>query len=525
MTIATLSLREDYWETFQLQPEDIEFIYNHLLETETPKTPRELLSILVAERIRREKQELENQRSSGGDIYLPKGRYQVNQSLAFPALGWKRGRVVSVRNGENPDMAAFEVMKVAFDDGLQAEYAMGLEEHFLNQPIEIDQDDLGLNQQEVMKHYGEDLLAVLEDSLDGKDDFVRIAGRWFPRALLIDINLGHLNLAEAVLDMAGGGPLPTAELISQIGLTSSVNPKLLEFSFDLALEEDDRFDEVGPAGRVLWYLRRLEPQAVLDTPLWLRPQYHEVDRSVLSKEMIALERELDDELSPLDLRLPQVDEVELRLVYPHLRSGTFPLSARVRHLFPTAYEAPRIRFMLVDGDTGEAFPAWVVRQARYVYGLGNWYKAQGLFPGSLIRIRRGERPGEVIIKSQKRRPTREWVRTVLVGSDGGVVYAMLKQNIGGAFDERMTIAVPDQDAIDQIWQQMQKDRVPFDRIVVDTVRELAKLNPQSHVHASELYAAINMVRRCPPAQVLETLAMNKSFVHVGDMHFRYRDGD
>ena len=102
-----------------------------------------------------------------------------------------------------------------------------------------------------MKIYADDLLDALEDSLSANPDFVRIAGRWFPRALLVDINVGHLNLAEAVLDMSGGGPLTTGQLLEQIELTADVNPKLVEFSLDLALQEDQRFDEVGPAGDVL----------------------------------------------------------------------------------------------------------------------------------------------------------------------------------------------------------------------------------------------------------------------------------
>jgi hypothetical protein len=62
--------------------------------------------------------------------------------------------------------------------------------------------------------------------------------------------------------------------------------------------------------------------------------------------------------------------------------------------------------------------------------------------------------------------------------------------------------------------------VPFERLVINMVRELAKLNPQSHVHASELYAAINVVRRCPPAPLLALLASSPALAHVGDLHFR-----
>jgi hypothetical protein len=77
MAVAPFSLREDYWDTFSLQAEDREFIYNHLLEIETPLTSKELMQVLVKDRIQREKLALEKQRSSGGDIYLPKLTYQA----------------------------------------------------------------------------------------------------------------------------------------------------------------------------------------------------------------------------------------------------------------------------------------------------------------------------------------------------------------------------------------------------------------------------------------------------------------
>ncbi len=79
-----------------------------------------------------------------------------------------------------------------------------------------------------------------------------------------------LNLAEATLDMANGGPLATGELQKQVELTSDVSTKLLEFSLNYALQEDQRFDEVGPSGEVVWYLHRCEPEQVRETPLWLR---------------------------------------------------------------------------------------------------------------------------------------------------------------------------------------------------------------------------------------------------------------
>jgi hypothetical protein len=525
MVMAPFALREDYWDTFELREEDVEFLYNLLLEAETPLTTPELVEALVKERIRQEKIALEQQRTSGGDLYMPKEHYTVDQNLIFPALDWKRGKVVNLRPGYNPDLGDFEVVQVRFDNGEMHEFAAGLDEHALNQPLQVPEDDISLDAGSILRNYREDLAEGLEEGLEDRTDFVRIAGRWFPRALLVDINVGHLNLAEAVLDMAGGGPLPTSALLEQIEMSSNVNPKLLEFSMDLALEEDPRFDEVGSAGKVLWFLHRLEPQQVLETPIYLRYNPIEYERSLLTNQMLILERELDDELSPIEGKVQNLDEVDVRLIYPHWRSGTLPLSPRVRHLFPTAYEAPRIRFTFVDSETGEEFPAWVVRANRYVFGLKEWYEAKELIPGSVVRVQRGKQPGQVILKREGRRSSREWVRTVLVGSDGGIVFAMLKQTVAASFDERMAIAVPDTEGVDQVWTRTQKERMPFERVITNTVRELAKLNPQNHVHASELYAAVNIVRRCPPGPIMALLTSNPSFVHVGDLHFRFSESD
>ncbi len=128
-----------------------------------------------------------------------------------------------------------------------------------------------------------------------------------------------------------------------------------------------------------------------------------------------------------------------------------------------------------------------------------------------------------MISADSRRSSREWIRTVLVGSDGGTVFAMLKQVVAADFDERMAIAVPDVDALNNVWERMQKERPPFERIVVNIVRELTRLNPQGHVHATELYATVNMVRRCPPGPIFALLASRPWFEHVGDLHFRFDD--
>ncbi len=56
--------------------------------------------------------------------------------------------------------------------------------------------------------------------------------------------------------------------------------------------------------------------------------------------------------------------------------------------------------------------------------------------------------------------------------------------------------------------------------MVTTMRELAKLNPQGHVHGVELYAALNCIKRSPPGPVFSMLKTNPEFIAVGDLYFR-----
>ena len=516
MASVPLNLPADYWQNFQVISKDIEFLQTYLFEHETPLTPRELVAVLIAERLRAEREAAEKKQDAT-KAYLPKEKYAVGDMLRFPALR-ASGRVEAVRAGANPEMGAFDVLTIQMEDGARKLFAASLETHKLNNAPAEDEAASGLDPEAVARDFGAGLESKLDAAFAADDSLVRIAGRWFPRALLLDVNTGHLNLAEAVLDMAGGEPMLTDALMKEIELPAGVNPKLAEFSLNYALQEDNRFDEVGPAGKVLWCLERLEPEGVRTIPAPL--QYVEIphDRAALNNQMIALESQVDDELS--ETSAAQVDEVTITLLYPHWRAGTLPISSRVHRLFPTAYESARVRFTLSDTKTGKKIPAWVVRKHGYVYGLAEWYKANDLMPGAMIRIRKSNQPGEVQIEALTHRSVRDWVRTVIVGADGGLVFALLKQQISAELNDRMAIAVPDPNAVDAARDQVAKSRLPFEVLTKNLMRELTKLSPQGHVHVQELYAGINILRRVPPAPLMALLATSSEYVHVGDLHFR-----
>lgn len=514
-------LSADYWQSLEITSQDIEFLHNHLFESETPKSTQELAGILIEERIRVEREAQVRQRKAGGKLYLPKEEYKSGDELVFPALDWQKGRVVGLRAGKNPQMGAFDVLTVEFEDGSNRMFAARLAEHALNsESVALAEEEVP-DWRNIQSLYGSHIENSLEAAFSANQHLVRIAGRWFPRALLVDVNQGHLNLAEAVLDMAGGEPLPTSKLLKDVDLPPGINPKLAEFSLNLALQEDGRFDEVGPAGEVLWCLRRLEPSSVRETPLYLQYVPIEHDRALLNDLMKALEAQLDDELTEAAPKSGSETDVTVSLIYPHWRAGTLPVAARYRSLFPTALESPRIRFTLIDGKTGQQIPAWVVRTHGYVSGLRDWYEANELMPGSLVRIRRGKNPGETIIEAKTHRATKDWVRTVIVGADGGMVFALLKQTIAAEFNDRMAFAIPSVEAIDRLWDPAAQRKRPFDKLVIQVMRELTKLNPQGHVHAQELYAAVNLLRRTPLAPLMALLASRpEDFIHVGDLHYR-----
>jgi hypothetical protein len=521
MGIAPFSLKKNYWEEFEILSEDLEYLYNHLLEIETPLTPSELVKVLVSERIRKEKQALLSQQNAGGAVFMPKSRYEVGQTLQFPALDWQRGKVSAVRPGVNPELPPFQVIDVALENGESRSFASGVEKHVLNQPVAVNLNDPQLNEAHVLKTYGVVLTRIVAEQFESNPDLVRIAGRWFPRSLLVDINAGHLNLVEAVLEMEGGGPLPARTLMEQIDLPKDINPKLNEFSLNLALQEDDRFDEVGPSGKILWYLHRLEPEPVQRQPSHLR--YNPINYNVSSVSHLINQFEglIADELEGIGNGKITGEEVTLSLIYPHLRAGTLPLCEQMIRFFPTAYESPRVQFTLVDADSGQKLSCWVVRSEKYIYGLRDWYVKNDMMPGSVITIKLGANPGEVFIRANRKRPTREWVRTAMIGVDGGIVFALLKHSLTSTLDERMAIVISDAAALDRLWDQSAKLRGTLVNTVKEMMRELGKLSPQGHVHAQELYAAVNIVRRCPPGPILSLLVENPWAVHLGDLYFRF----
>lgn len=515
---------EQYWtEQFTIIDQDVEFIFNLFLEQEIPLSSQDIAHRLVEHHLNQEAQMLRRQ-IERGEIFQPQNSYTIGQNLIFPALNYAMGEIVAERPGNNPEHGDFVVIEVNFDDGDSREFASALKAaHALNLDNASEFKtigDRGVDATAIMQQYGDDVTYLLEERLRQEDDVVYFAGRWFLKSLLAEVGIAHLHLAEAVLVMYEGGPLDTPTIVKEMDMPQEINAHLQEFSLDHALFNDKRFDEVGPAGQVLWYLRDLEPPTVIETPPQLMYAPIDYNWQVLTDELISLEREIDDELSNLRSPAESVDEVTFSLNYPHRRIGSLPLNSHVRHLFPTAYEAPRILMTLIDGQTNEEMPGWVVREHRYVFGLADFYRRHKLPVGAYITIKRTDDPSRVIVDFASHRPRTEWIRLAEPGHNQRLAFANHKRSIGAEYDDLMILGVDDLNAIDALWIDANKPRKDLASLMQELIQELARLTPQQTVHAKTLYSALNVVRRCPPGPIFATLVTQPEFEHVGGPYWR-----
>lgn len=512
----------DYWgEEFTITPKDLQHLGDLLVEDELPRSAEELSRALVLHRSRQEEALIERALSKGTP-YQPKLCYEVGEWVVFPTLDYRAGKVVAVRPGRNPEYDSFQVIQVAFERGEKREFAAALEnDHPLNR-VDAAEDAEIRSPEELAALYGPSVVGMLEKYLESDPDFVRLAGRWFRRDLLVEVHQGHMNLAEAVLDISGGGPLPTEALLGDLELPEEITAQLRAFSLNYALQQDERFDEVGPAGEVFWFLRRLEPEEVQSIPTHLRYEPLEYDPPLLTSEMRALEQELDDEWSDFDTPAEVSEPVEIALTYPHWRAGTLPLASRLARVFPTG-RTQRIRFTFVDGDTGAEMPGWVIREGRYIYGLEDWYRTNDIPVGAYLTLARGEQPGTVIVRPRNRRSRREWVR-MASPVEGRLTLQMSNELIACEYDELMIIAVGDAAATEAVRARTREQGLALRQLIDEAFPELAKLSPQGNVHAATLYNVINIAMRTPPGPLLEELVTSGKYAPVGDNYWVLHTG-
>lgn len=517
------------WESFKTTETDMDFLYNLLLENEKPMTVKELSKALISESIAKDTKEVEKAENQQAECYKPKNHYNKGDVITFPLLNYEKGIVCELRKGISADTLDFSVIKVKMNDGITKEFASDLENHKLNR---TEQDKLNrdaFDPKFVYSQYGKKISKTIFAELSKNEDLFCIGGFWFPSALLATVNPGYLNLAEAVLEMDEGNPVSTKLILEQIDYPKDSNEELTEFSFNYAMIHDDRFDEVGPLGTILWTLHLLKPEDVRKTPMTLKysaiPQIEISDEEADAIDQLGIQDELEIRSNRSNNENGQ-SSFEYCLSYPHWKAGTLPLLDEAANIFPKANETDNIVFTFIDEKSHNSFQGWVIPSKHYVSGLKQWYRTNNIIPGSIFRISRRleeDESNDIILSIIPPRGTKEWIRTVKFDEKNHIHFETRQQTITAEIDDRMGIFVENLPQLDILWETNNRPESNPKKQIDLIFNELVQENPQGIVHFEELYAVMNILRRIPPKVLFGLLSEDKNIVKLDNYHFRIND--
>ena len=231
----------EYWGAqFSCTDADIEQLVNHFIEVEKPQTIEQLTRALFKYRVAEEVRSI-RRLVKGRLVYKPQENYAIGDELVFPALDFKQGTVASVRKGFNPEEGNFSVIAVDIV-GKTREFASQYgAPHLLN----VDDGDdivelLDLDAASLYHEYGHLVVDTLYDLLSDHPDFIEIDELWFVKSLMVEINVGHLHLSEAILEMGEGGPMEADDLLTHLDMDPDIDIGVQRFSLNYALASDER---------------------------------------------------------------------------------------------------------------------------------------------------------------------------------------------------------------------------------------------------------------------------------------------
>lgn len=505
----------DFWKTLGTTNADIERVYGFALERGAPMSSREFAAQLIRVRIAEEEQRAAQAAARSAPVYQPKGTYTIGQRLVFTALNNAEGVVRKIRAGENPRLGDFQVASVLIDGETKPrEFAMAFG---AAHPLNEDQKPTleAIDPEVAIAQYGEQVRENLLKQLRVNKEFVHLDDGWFLRGLLPEIHAGYLNLAEAAIEQSNEA-LRASELLKILEIPEP-RKSAATFALSLALSNDPRFEDVGPANDARWFLTRLEPIEARERPRILESA--PTRYATLPPELETIASELIDEADlngnaekPAEPR----EEVTLILTYPHRRAGTLPLTPPVCALLP-AFTHPRLRIHLVDAVTKEKFPAFAVRDGNYIAGLTQWFNARKLSPGAYITLKRDANPLTLVIDCQPQRERGLWVRVAKI-VNGQLTFSQERRPVAHKYDEEMLILIGDPAGLDAAAQRASEHR-SLVVLLEEIFPELAKLSGAGRVHAKTLYSAVNLVRRAGPRTVMHALNESRALTSVGGGYF------
>ena len=218
-----------------------------MLDSMAPATIEELAGQMIRGRVDRALSARKKAADGDGVPFLPTDCYEKGQTLIFPALDGAKAKVTAVREGNNPLYGTYDVIKVKLG-GRVREFAAGItwEHELAAAQADLDADLL-------VNRYASVIAPQLRERLGREEDWLGAGDVWVLSALVPDVNPGHRNLAEAIL-MLANEPLTADKLLEEIELDPSAPAETRRLALELALDEDERFRNVGAIESPLWTL-------------------------------------------------------------------------------------------------------------------------------------------------------------------------------------------------------------------------------------------------------------------------------
>jgi hypothetical protein len=499
-------------------------LYGLILDEAKPYTLEALSATLIKRQCQQEEEAIQAELSKGA-VYQPQDEYEIGAPIIFPALNYALGTVQGSRLGKNPDYGDFTVITVRFEeDDEEREFASALQgDHPLNRDQGISALLAGgdlLGPEQLYELYGPEVDAEVEAVLEEREDFVRSGDEWFLKDLLVPIDPGQLNIAEALVEVKSM-PLSTEQFLDDLDLPRETSPQILSLSLNRALAADSRFDNIGDEGRDIWYLKRLTPKAVVEPASRMVIEEIRYDRSAISDELLLIEREIDDEGSDETVMGPSrpLYRTTIGLTYSHWRGGTLPLTVRTKGLFPRSgnHHSP---IVLVDGQSGNRMQGWVVHGAGYVWGLEDWYQRHELPVGAFVKVERTRDPRVVTVDLEPRRLKRLWIPVAIV-RNRALSFELRKLPVACEYDEHLSVAEDSTAAVDRLRAETQSRKERLLETMLQIVPELMELSPQHTVHAKTIYSAVNILKRVPPGPIFALLSSERCFVAMGGGYWTF----
>jgi hypothetical protein len=536
-------IAEEYWRSFALTAEELDYLHQFILKEGIPQTTAFLAYDLVERRCEQEEACVEEEAVEVLP-YDPRHDYRVGQQIVVKVqrgleIVYMQGTVTGKRDLWMRDYGQCQAIRVRVGEDKKAtsrEYFAAAKKGFDDwKPIPVEQilgKDWGLGQKdeyvtpgEVFEQFQGYVLRQLSGQLEADARFIGFGHEWFVPELLNPVSEGELAAAVRHIERAGD-PLSLQRLAKVPEMPRQDEDFVQIFSWNYALSRDPRFDNVGTPDAPLWFLRALEPPEAVEKPPRLAipavPPTREYQYAHIELEKIGqtIDDEGSEEEAPSPVMAERIPTVEFVLNFAHRSTGTIPLTSRIRRAFPQA-GGPRTRITFIGRRSGEQMPGWVIHGDKYAWGLREWYDGNLIWAGAYIRLETTENPLELVVDYiPLPRPKEERVRAARV-VDGRLKFEWQSRTIPYKYDPLMLIAETRFEDMDALWLEAEKVGKPIFEVICDLFPELARLHPQGHVHARTLYSAVNLVRRCSPATVFCLLSQRVCFDPVGEGYWTY----